>query len=80
MGPCLNELELQKDRVREGGEREMWQCKGANVKGRDVNSQLLKMCVNILVGVIQKRGIHLTFTTFTSTTTFWSLARSGLKA
>lgn len=52
MGPCLSELELQKDRVREGGEREMWQCKGANVKGRDVNSQLLKMCVKFMPWVL----------------------------
>lgn len=52
MGPCLSELELQKDRVREGGETEMWQCKGANVKGRDVNSQLLKMCVKFIPWVL----------------------------
>lgn len=52
MGPCLSELKLQKDRVREGGEREMWQCKGANVKGRDVNSQLLKMSVKFIPWVL----------------------------
>lgn len=51
MGPCLSELESQKDRVREGGEREMWQCK-ANMKGRDVNSQLLKMCVKFIPWVL----------------------------
>ena len=48
----LSELELQMDRVREGEERETRQRKEANVKGRDINSWLLKMCVKFIPWVL----------------------------
>ena len=48
----LSESELQKDRVREGGERETRQRKEANVKGRDINSRLFKMCVKFIPWVL----------------------------